>query len=311
MEAHQRPPVTRTRGGPREAVPAWDASVPSDTVTSQTWDEAIRGLKLNLHAHLPALMDRYPETVAARPGIWRAGYRGVKADLPASAPEGAIYYIAETDHLYVKTATAWIPCYPGSGDPRDALRLLPGRGMQADAYMYAPGDLIADDLVRPDYAPLPGYRALAVGRGWVGDVLYTARACFTFDLSTAPTAAIQQVFFDIDVMEYGAAIGGFLDILPGGPGPTPLAFHHALDPALAILGDDKFRLVNPPFTTVPAAMGWDITPHYLAALPARGMILRLRAGDETTVPPKTQLWMYGLASAEVAGREPRLTIVSA
>jgi hypothetical protein len=289
----------------------WNPATPSDTETSRNWDEAIRELKTDLHAAFTqSLFDNYPTSVAAKAGIWRVGSCGAKADLPPTAADGALYYVGETDHLYYRTPTTWIPCYPpGGGDPRDALRLQPGRGMLADMYAYAPGDVIADDLVRPDYAPLPGYRALAVGRGWVGDVLYTARACFTFDLSTAPTAAITQVFFDIDVMEYGAAIGGFLDVLPGGPGPVPLAFHHALDPALAIIGDDKFRLVSPPFTTVPAAMGWDITPHYLAALPAGGMILRIRAGDETSVPPKTQLWLYGLASAEVAGREPRLTIV--
>jgi hypothetical protein len=292
---------------------AWNAATPSETDTSRNWDDAIRELKTDLTWWFTSVLcETYPTSVAAKVGFWRVGSCGVTADLPATAPEGAIYYVAQTDHLYYRTATAWTVLYPpGGGDPRDALRLLPGRGMLADMYAYAPGDVIADDLVRPDYAPLPGYRALAVGRGWVGDVLYTARACFTFDLSTAPTAAIKQVFFDIDVMEYGAAIGGFLDVLPGGPGPTPLAFHHALDPALAIIGDEKFRLVTPPFTTVPAAMGWDITPHYLAALPARGMILRIRAGDETSVPPKTQLWAYGLASAEVAGREPRLTIVYA
>jgi hypothetical protein len=113
MATHQRPPVTRGRGGPgpQEAVPPWEPAVPSDTVSSQTWDEAIRGLKLNLHQHLPALMDRYPETVAARPGVWRAGYCGLKADLPALPGEGAIYYFAETDHLYFKGATgAWINC---------------------------------------------------------------------------------------------------------------------------------------------------------------------------------------------------------
>jgi hypothetical protein len=289
----------------------WNAADPADTVTSRSWDDAIRTLKTDLAGQFQYLFDGYPARVtASRLGFWRVGYRGVKSDLPATAPEGALYYVAETDHLYYRTATAWINLYPGN-DARDALRLQPGLGMQADAHMYAPGDVIADDLVRPDYAPLPGYRALAVGRGWVGDTLVTARACFTFDLSTAPTAAIKQVFFDIDLMEYGASIGGFLDILPGGPGPTPLAFHHALDPALAIIGDDKFRLVNPPFTVPPAAMGWDITPHYLAALPAGGMILRIRIPDETTVPPKTQLWAYGLASAEVAGREPRLTVVYA
>jgi hypothetical protein len=289
----------------------WNAADPAETVTSQSWDDSIRTLKTDLAWHFQYLIDSYPARVtASRLGFWRVGYRGVKSDLPATAPVGAVYYVAQTDHLYYKTATAWINLYPGN-DPRDALRLQPRLGMQADAYMYSPGEVIADDLVRPDYAPLPGYRALAVGRGWVGDTLYTARACFTFDLAWAPTAAIKQVFFDIDVMEYGSNIGGFLDILPGGPGSVPLAFHHALDPALAIVGDDKFRVVNPPFTVPPATIGWDITPHYLAALPARGMILRIRAGDETTVPPKTQLWMYGLASAEVAGREPRLTIVYA
>jgi hypothetical protein len=297
----------------RTTLMVWNAAVPSDTDSSRAWDDAIRELKHDLDYYFRVIMVDYPAGTHAwaQQGV-RVGYRGVKADLPMSALEGAIYYVAETDHLYYRTATAWIACYPpGGGDPRDALRLLPGRGMSADAYMYVPGDVIADDLVRPDYAPLPGYRALAVGRGWSGDVVYTARACFTFDLSTAPTADITQVFFDIDLMEYGASIGGFLDILPGGPGPTPLAFHHALDPALAIVGDDKFRLVTPPFTVPPAAMGWDITPHYLAALPAGGMILRIRIPDETTVPPKTQLWAYGLASAEVAGREPRLTVIYA
>jgi hypothetical protein len=288
----------------------WNSATPSDTDTSRNWDDAIRELKSDLQPYFQSLMENYPTSPASRPGTLAAGYVPTKDALPWFYTDSTLWYVRETDCLYIKIPgqPTWTLFYPTS-DPRDALRLLPGRGYQADCYMYAPGDIIADDLVRPDYAPLPGYRALAVGRGWVGDVLYTARACFTFDLSAAPTAAIKQVFFDIDVMEYGAAIGGFLDVLPGGPGPTPLAFHHALDPALAIVGDDKFRLVTPPFTTVPAAMGWDITPHYLAALPARGMILRLRAGDETSVPPKTQLWMYGLASAEVAGREPRLTIV--
>jgi hypothetical protein len=287
----------------------WHPGAPADTWSSIDWDDALRELKSDLDWWFRTICANYPASVgASRLGFWRAGYRGVKADLPPTAPVGAVYYVAQTDHLYSKTATAWINLYPGN-DPRDALRLQPGLGMQADAYMYAPGDVILDDLVRPDYAPLPGYRALAVGRGWSGDTLYTARACFTFDLAWAPTADIKQVFFDIDLMEYGSNIGGFLDILPGGPGSVPLAFHHALDPPLAIVGDDKFRVANPPFTGPPATMGWDITPHYLAALPARGMILRIRIPDETTVPPKTQLWAYGLASAEVAGREPRLTIV--
>jgi hypothetical protein len=301
MEADQRAPMT------------WDATKPTETESSRLWDDDLRTLKTDLAGYFQSMMQNYPTSVASKLGCLRVGYVGAKADLPRGWPSSTYCYVRETDHLYgLSAAGVWVSLYPpGGGDPRDALRLLPGRGMQADAYMYAPGDVIADDLVRPDYAPLPGYRALAVGRGWIGDILYTARACFTFDLSTAPTAEVKQVFFDIDVMEYGAAIGGWLDILPGGPGPTPLAFHHALDPALAIVGDEKFRLVTPPFTTVPAAMGWDITPHYLAALPAGGMILRIRAGDETTVPPKTQLWLYGLASAEVAGREPRLTIVSA
>jgi hypothetical protein len=302
----------------------WNPATPSDTDPSRNWDEAIRELKADLDAWFRhALFETYPASVAAKVGFWRAGYRGVKADLPASAPAGAVYYVRETDHLYVRAATGvWLNCYPtgappgatappGSPDPtRDALRLLPGRGFLADAYMYAPGDVIVDDLVRPDYAPLPGYRALAMGRLWLGDVLYTSRCCFTFDLSTAPTSEIRQVFFDFDLMEYGSGpAGAFLDILPGGPGPTPLAFHHALDPALAIVGDDKFRIVYGTFTTVPATMGWDITPHYLAALPARGMILRMRVKDETTVPPRGQLWSFGIASADVAGHEPRLTIV--
>jgi hypothetical protein len=289
----------------------WNAADPADTVTSRSWDDAIRTLKADLDWHFRYLCDGYPARVTgSRWGFWRVGYRGVKSDLPATAPVGAVYYVAQTDHLYYKTATAWINLYPAN-DPRDALRLQPRLGMQADAYMYVPGEVIADDLVRPDYAPLPGYRALPVGRLWIGDVLYTARCCFTFDLFWAPTTEIKQVFFDFDLMEYGSGpSGGFLDILPGGPGSVPLAFHHALDPALATVGDDKFRIVNPPFTgVVPATMGWDITPHYLAALPARGMILRMRVKDETTVPPKGTVWAYGLASAEVAGREPRLTIV--
>jgi hypothetical protein len=301
----------------------WNASTPSETDPSTGWDDALREVKTDLAWHFQYLCDGYPARVtASRLGFWRVGYRGVKSDLPASAPAGAVYYVRETDHLYVKAATgAWLNCYPtgappgatappGSPDPtRDALRLKPGRGFQADCYMYAPGDIIADDLVRTDYAPLPNYRALPTGRLWVGDVLYTARSCFTFDLTTAPTSEIRQVFFDVDLVELYQAPGALLDILPGGPGPTPLAFHHALDPALAIVGDDKFRIVYGTTTTLPATMGWDITPHYLAALPARGMIFRIRVNNEVTVPPKTQTWAYGIASADVAGREPRLTIV--
>lgn len=290
----------------------WNPATPTDTQSSREWDDELRTLKGDLDWYLRILMDQYPASVAARPGIFRAGYRGLKADLPASAPPGVVYYVAETDHLYARTETTWIPCYPpGGGDQRDALRLLPGRGFQADAHMYGPGDVIADDIARPDYAPLPGYRALMVGRPWVGGILYTVRACFTFDLSAAPTSAITEVYFAIDLMETpGVLVDLYLDILPGGPGPTPLAFHHASDPALAILGTDKIRLAAPPFTTTPATVAWDITPHYLAALPARGLMLRLRVADETTIPPAGN-WAYGIASADVAGREPRLIMLYA
>jgi hypothetical protein len=295
----------------------WNASTPSDTETSRGWDDALRELKTDLAWHFQYLCDGYPARVtASRLGFWRVGYRGVKADLPATAAVGALYYVAETDHLYFKAASgAWLAAYPpAGGDPRDALTLPPNRLFLSDAFMYAPGDVILDDLPRPDYAAWPGYRALAVGRFWVGDVLYTARACFTFDLTTAPTAGIQQVFFDFTLMEYGTGTGGaYLDILPGGPGPTPLAFHHATDPATSVVGDDRFRVVNPPFTgIVPASMGWDITGHYLWAIQNRsGLILRMRAKDETTLPPRGAAWSYGIASADVPGYEPRLTVVFA
>jgi hypothetical protein len=294
---------------------AWNAGVPADTATSREWDDALRELKADLQATFQQMMDSYPQRVASKLGSLRVGYVGAKADLPRGWPSYTYCYVRETDHLYgLSAAGVWVSLYPaGGGDPRDALRLLPGRGSQADAYMYVPGDLIADDLVRPDYAPLPGYRALAAGRLWIGDVLYTARACFTFDLTQAPTSEIQQVFFDLDLMEYGQPVVPILDILQGGPGPTPLAFHHATDPAGSV-GEDKFRVVNPPFTgVVPTTIGWDITEHYVWAVRYYGgMIVRIRAKDETTVPPKTaSTQIYGFASADVAGREPRLTIVYA
>jgi hypothetical protein len=298
----------------------WNAATPAPDASSRTWDDELRALKAELQVAFTALMDAYPTRLTAQPGVWRVGYAGLKAALPGWATGGQVWYVAETDGLYVQlgaATTAWTLLYPTGagaggvgGNPGDALRLKPGYARLADAFMYRPGDVILDDLPRTDYAPLPGYRALIAGRIWLGDLLYTARACFSFDLSTAPTGDVGQVFFDLDIMEApGGAVSGWLDILPGTSPPTPLEFHHALDPALASVGDDKVRLANPPFTGTPTSLGWDITPYYRTAVAQGGMILRLRVADEVTVPPKGAIWGYGIASADVAGREPRFTFV--